>query len=1094
MPDTTNPTVNPATDSILHINEKQFQTVLTSLLKKTNERIAAHLSLNVTEGDTKHAPVGGAVYTAIQDAIVTSTDNGAAKAKEYTDEQVELLTETILGINNWSFEKITGEFPTDPDPKTIYLQQDSTEDLSYIMWVNTNDEWIDIGNTAFDLLDYWRKDNIKGLTDALTSSEYFMTKLFSGNGTEPDPTEVVQQVGEPFVITADPGSTVTATHPDGDEVSVVADENGKAILILNKTGAWAIKITTNGIEEEKTIDVDDTPIIPTGGEISLTVTPNATVTAVHPDGTTVSATADEDGKVTLILPKEGDWDIQVTDPDDGSTSSAGTVTVEDPKPTTTISPLVVSADPGTTVTATHEDGVTTVTATANSEGQAVLVLPKEGSWTLSYTKDGNSETDPITVEEPTTTTIEPVVVYADPNSTVTATHTDGTIITTTADSEGKAVFLLPKEGAWTITYEKDGTEVTNDINATEPELPSAGTLDDRYWEKSKIEELFTAINDLDRFFNRTDKSHYTDLFGVLSNDNETALANTTLSSDDAIEIKSSAVTALDDLTYIRERVLAELLGAVEEKEIGDTVNGTPWDTSGSESDFVPATITLPTAGTWKITGIYTKNIGEDTSEEVTETWYQEVTEDQAPLEVNILTDLGSSNFHHTVSAVQVEKTPILPLTPEVVNNTIVETIQDSGALGTLGEEDLANLKEQLELDKLGDTYLTLDATHEAFDIPEEDEINNETMEDAIMRIVNKNSDQIEAISDERLEELMDMAFGDTIPDLDPDPEDPNKANYKLTVNGDPDTTVVATHTDGSTVTGTVGETGKVTITLNKKGTWTVVYTNSDTEETDTVEVTEDGESTMGTPIDEEITHTINVTGLPVDENGITVTATLGSELKEATSTDGTASFDVTTKGTWNISAMVEDRKVTESVDVDSNGTSSVSFDGYLLTVTGEPNTPVVFTNDSDSNTFTKNTNSNGVLNVLLKSTGNWTVKTEVDGAEVTKTANVTDTTSTDNPTLNFTYPLIFKGDPNTAITAVNGSTTLNGTLNDSGDGVLIGKEAGQWVCTVTRKDSEIQDAVIITDGKYDATDIMGDRSNVATDEEVEEGLKDIFGS
>lgn len=242
------------TDAILHITEKQFQRALIRILQKNNERIVAHITDRVKEGDTNLIPSGDAVYKAIQKVLDEAADAGSEAAKDYTDEKIDELTETVLGINNWKYEAITGDLPEDPDTKTIYLQRDDEDDPTYIMKIYSNGKWIDIGDTSLDLVEYWKKDNIGGLTDALLSDPYFMSMLCTGK-KDVTTSELVPQTVT--VTGAEPGSTITATHTDGTEYTATVGDGGTCTIDLDKAGTW----TTTYTKEDGTEDSVTTTVV-----------------------------------------------------------------------------------------------------------------------------------------------------------------------------------------------------------------------------------------------------------------------------------------------------------------------------------------------------------------------------------------------------------------------------------------------------------------------------------------------------------------------------------------------------------------------------------------------------------------------------------------------------------------------------------------------------------------------------------------------------------------------------------------------------------------------------------------------------------------
>ena len=555
--DLTTPTLG--TDDVMHITEKQFQHALIRILQKNNERIVAHFTDKVTPGDTNHVATSDAVAQAIAQAIIDGAEDGTEAANKYTDEKIAEVVESILGINNWSYVAITGPLPEDPDTKTIYLQRDDEDDPTYIMKIYSNGTWIDIGDTSIDLLDYWAKDNIEGLTDALVNNAYFMSMLFTGKAPEES-----TNPGESIIVKATPGATVTATHPDGDKVTVTADDDGIATLTVTKVGAWAITITEPETIHPDVVINDNEDGDTVSESVIVKATPGATVTATHPDGDEVTATANENGIATLTLTKVGAWAITISEP----TEVHPDVTVSDTDAdTNTTTPIVIKATPGAKVTATlvDSDPVVTVVATADENGDATFTLDTEGTWTFSIEASTTPVPD-VEVEAPgdsdgTTTT--PIVIKATPGVKVTATlnGSDPVVtVTSTADKDGNATFILSQEGTWSFSVD-DETSTVPDVEVTDPAIPDTD-FDSRYYRRSNPEDIVEDLIADDTFFNRKDNQHYADAWKLLGpkDNKDEALASTGISDDETVVIKTAAIDALDSLNYIRHSALAKLLG------------------------------------------------------------------------------------------------------------------------------------------------------------------------------------------------------------------------------------------------------------------------------------------------------------------------------------------------------------------------------------------------------------------------------------------------------------------------------------------------------------------------------------------------------
>lgn len=93
------------------------------------------------------------------------------------------------------------------------------------------------------------------------------------------------------------------------------------------------------------------------------------------------------------------------------------------------------------------------------------------------------------------------------------------------------------------------------------------------------------------------------------------------------------------------------------------------------------------------------------------------------------------------------------------------TPQDFNALASVNEKIVAAIKAIAATTDLADTYLAIAALKEYLGI--EGELTTESMEQAILRIVNENEVETIPLTDEKLNELVTAAFNGTNPDLGP---------------------------------------------------------------------------------------------------------------------------------------------------------------------------------------------------------------------------------------------------------------------------------------------------------------------------------------
>lgn len=225
---------------------------------------------------------------------------------------------------------------------------------------------------------------------------------------------------DPVEVTAAPGTKVELFDKDGNKIGeATADENGKATITPTvdiPAGNVTAKATKDGQTSDASAPKEATAATPAkpvvnpvkagGTAITGTAEAGSTVEVTLPDGSKVSAKADQDGNFSVPVSglKEGDT-VSVTATDDaGNTSSPTSVTVgkgidtkapDAPVVNTdltgkagTRTPIDVIAEPGSKVELFDKDGNKIGEATADEKGLAVVVptvnIP-EGSVTARAT-------------------------------------------------------------------------------------------------------------------------------------------------------------------------------------------------------------------------------------------------------------------------------------------------------------------------------------------------------------------------------------------------------------------------------------------------------------------------------------------------------------------------------------------------------------------------------------------------------------------------------------------------------------------------------------------------------------------------------------
>ncbi|MFS9262389.1 Ig-like domain-containing protein [Streptococcus infantis] len=362
----------------------------------------------------------------------------------------------------------------------------------------------------------------EGDTVSVTATDDAGNKSTPVSATVPDttapeaPTVNPVKAGDKAVTgTAEAGSTVEVTLPDGTKATATADKDGNFSVPVSgleegQTVSVTAKDASNNTSAPTTATVakaDDTkaPDAPSvnpvkAGDKAVTGTAEAgsTVEVTLPDGTKATATADKDGNFSVpVSGLEEGQTVSVTAKDASNNTSAPT-TATVAKADDTKAPDAPSVNPvkagdkavtgtaeaGSTVEVTLPDG-TKATATADKDGNfSVPVSGLEEGQTVSVTaKDASNNTSAPTTatvakaddtKAPDAPSVNPVKAgdkavtgTAEAGSTVEVTLPDGTKATATADKDGK--FNIPVAGL------KAGDKVS--VTATDAAGNKSGATD-----------------------------------------------------------------------------------------------------------------------------------------------------------------------------------------------------------------------------------------------------------------------------------------------------------------------------------------------------------------------------------------------------------------------------------------------------------------------------------------------------------------------------------------------------------------------------------------------------------------------------------------
>ncbi|MFJ1478364.1 Ig-like domain-containing protein, partial [Acinetobacter baumannii] len=269
-------------------------------------------------------------------------------------------------------------------------------------------------------------------TDAAgNSSSVNDTQTYTIDTTAPD-APVINPVNgtDPITGTAEPGSTVTVTYPDGSTTTVVAGpdgtwtvpnpglNDGDTVTAVTEDPAGNTSGPATAVVDAvaPTVALDDVLTNDSTPALTGTVSdPTATV-VVNVDGVDYPAVNNGDGTWTLAdntLPTlaDGPHTITVTATDAAGNvgTDTGVVTVDTTAPAAPVidpvngtDPITGTAEPGSTVTVTYPDGST-----------ASVVAGPDGTWTVPNPGLNDGDTVTAITEDPAGNTSGPATAVVD---------------------------------------------------------------------------------------------------------------------------------------------------------------------------------------------------------------------------------------------------------------------------------------------------------------------------------------------------------------------------------------------------------------------------------------------------------------------------------------------------------------------------------------------------------------------------------------------------------------------------------------------------------------------------------------------------------
>ncbi|MDC5273925.1 Ig-like domain-containing protein, partial [Acinetobacter baumannii] len=292
-------------------------------------------------------------------------------------------------------------------------------------------------------------------TDATgNSSSVNDTQTYTIDTTAPD-APVINPVNgtDPITGTAEPGSTVTVTYPDGSTTTVVAGPDG----------TWTVP--NPGLN-----DGDKVTAIATDPAGNPSLPGTATVDAVGPNTDGVNFTVDSVTADNVINASEASGNVTVTGvlknvPADAA-NTVVTVVINGQTYTATVDSTAGTwtvSVPGSDLTADADKTIDAKVTFTDAAGNSSSVND-----TQTYTIDTTAPDAPVI--NPVNGT-DPITGTAEPGSTVTVTYPDGSTTTVVAGPDG--TWTVPNPGL------NDGDKVTAIATdpAGNPSLPGTATVD-----------------------------------------------------------------------------------------------------------------------------------------------------------------------------------------------------------------------------------------------------------------------------------------------------------------------------------------------------------------------------------------------------------------------------------------------------------------------------------------------------------------------------------------------------------------------------------------------------------------------------------------
>ncbi|MEC0291549.1 Ig-like domain-containing protein [Terribacillus saccharophilus] len=799
--------------------------------------------------------------------------------------------------------------------------------------------------------------------------------------------------------TAEAGSAITITLPDGSTVETEADDNGNWSAEIpaqdpdsdisvtstdaagNQSDPGSVTVTNagGGADTEPPAAPVIAPVTDEDTTLTGTAEANADIVVTLPDGSTAETTADADGNWTVEIPAQtADSSITAVAVDEaGNESEAGNVTVTDADSEAPTAPefnpidsddtsLSGTAEPNTDIIVTLPDGSSAETTT-DADGNWTVDIPAQEAnsdiTAIAVDEAGNeSDAGSVTVtdadtEAPGTPEINPIDSddtslsgTAEPNTDIVVTLPDGSTVETTTDADGNWTVDIPAQEA-----DSEISAVAVDEAGNESDAGSV-TVTDADSEAPGAPEI-NPIDSDDTSLSGTAEPN-TDIVVTLP-DGSTLDTTTDADGNWTVDIPAQetgsviSVTATDEAGNESDAGTATVTNSDTEAPAAPEVNPVDSDDTSLSGTAEPNTDVVLT---------FSDGTTVETRSDADGNWNIEIPAQEPGTEISVVAidDAGNQSDPSTVVVINYDSAP--PAAPEI--NPITNADTSISGTAEANATIIVTLADGTTAEAIADSEGNWTA-----EIPAQDpgsEISAIAIDEA------GNESESESIT---------VANSDTTAPIAPEVDPLDSDDTSLSGTAEANTDIIVTLPNGASVRTTADADGNWTVDIpfqnpdavlsvvavdearNISGASTVVVTNADTTAPDAPEVN---------PVDSDDT---SLSGTTEPDADIIVTLPDGSVLNTTADEQGNWTVDIPAQ---NPGAALSVVAIDEARNVSGAGTVVVTNAD-----TTAPDAPEINAIDSDDTSLSGTTEANADVIVTLPNgtsvrttadaDGNWTV-------------------------------------------------------------------------------------------------------------------------